>query len=348
MSTTEARNGRPPSGATARGGARTGGRGVRTWVVVLLCLGAGVGAGLLWRTGAGPLPDPEGCRARVGETTVSLTPAQAENAALIAAVAVRRGLPARAVSIALATAFQESRLRNLRHGDRDSLGLFQQRPSQGWGTREQLLDPVYAAGAFYDALVRVEGYQELRITEAAQAVQRSAYPEAYEQHARGARALASALTGWSPARFSCVVDRAGGATEPMGPTGLTPRAEAVRRDVEAAFGDLPLGGFDPAGVSSGHMEGSAHYDGRAVDIFVRPVTEENRRRGWAIASYLVANADRLDLDHVIFDARIWSSGRRSEEGWRAYRPSSADGASAETRAVLEHRDHVHVDVVAGG
>ena len=73
MSTTEARTGTTLSGATAR----TGGRGVRTWVVLLLGLGLAVGAALLWRTGAGPLPDPEGCRAEVGDTTVSLTPGQA-------------------------------------------------------------------------------------------------------------------------------------------------------------------------------------------------------------------------------------------------------------------------------
>lgn len=317
-------------------------------MVLVLCLGVGAGAGLLWWTGAGPLSDPEGCRARVGDRAVSLTTAQAEHASLIAAVAIERGLPARAVSIALATAFQESRLRNLRHGDRDSVGLFQQRPSQGWGSREQLLDPHYAAEAFYDALVKVEGYQQMRITEAAQRVQRSAYPEAYEQHAAGARALASALTGYSPGRFSCVVDRSDAAVQEVGETGLTARAERVRQDVTSAFGQLSMGGFDPAGVSSGHMEGSAHYEGRAIDLFVRPVTEENRRHGWAIASYLVANADRLQLDHVIFDARIWSSGRHSEAGWREYTPSGAEGAAAGTRAVLEHRDHVHLDVVAGG
>ena len=196
--------------------------------------------------------------------------------------------------------------------------------------------------------MRIENYQDVRITEAAQRVQRSAFPEAYEQHAAGARALASALTGYSPGRFSCVVDRATGPREETGPTGLTPRAERVRRDLEAAFGELSLGGFDPAGVTSGHMEGSAHYDGRAVDVFVRPVSEENRRRGWAIAAYLVAHADRLQVDHVIFDARIWSSGGRSEQGWRPYAPASAEGADAATRVVLLHRDHVHVDVVEGG
>jgi hypothetical protein len=312
---------------------------------VLLLVGAG--AGLLWRIGAGPLPDPEGCQARVGEVRVELTPEQAENAALISGVAVRRGLPARAASIALATAFQESKLRNLEYGDRDSVGLFQQRPSQGWGTRRQLLDPVFASEAFYDGLEEIEGYQEMRITEAAQAVQRSGYPEAYEEHAEGARALASALTGWSQARFSCVADRPDGDVEEVGSSGLTPRAEAVRADLERVFGDLALGGFSPDGVSSGHMEGSTHYDGRALDVFVRPVGQANQRRGWAIAHYLVARAHLLGVQHVIFDGRIWSSGRSSEAGWRTYTPRDADGASPETRQVLEHRDHVHVDVVQG-
>ena len=307
----------------------------------------GAGAGLLVWLGAGPLPDPEGCTAEVNGTEVELTTAQSENAALIAAVAVRRGLPARAVSIALATAFQESKLRNIDYGDRDSVGLFQQRPSQGWGTQEQLLDPTYAANAFYDELEEVDGYQDMRITEAAQAVQRSGFPEAYEEHAEGARVLASALTGWSPARFSCVVSEPDGPAEREGSSGLTPRAEQVRQRLEEVFGDLTLGGFAPGGVDSGHMEGSAHYDGRAIDVFVRPIDDENRRRGWAIASYLVAHAEDLAVDHVIFDGRIWSSGRRSEEGWRKYSPSSAEDADPATRAVLLHRDHVHVDVVEG-
>ena len=95
------------------------------------------------------------------------------------------------------------------------------------------------------------------------------------------------------------------------------------------------------------MEGSTHYEGRAIDVFVRPVNEQNRRRGWAIAHYLVANADRLGVQHVIFDDRIWSSGRRSESGWRDYRAPGAADAAPETRAILEHRDHVHVDVPAG-
>jgi hypothetical protein len=91
------------------------------------------------------------------------------------------------------------------------------------------------------------------------------------------------------------------------------------------------------------MEGSAHYEGRAVDVFYRPVTEANRNRGWAMAHYLVAQAARLDIRTVIFDGRIWTAGWRSDDGWRTYDPDTA-GRDPGAVAVLEHRDHVHVDV----
>src|ERR1700712_2787052 len=172
-------------------------------LVVVVAVVAGVGVAFL--RGSGPLPDPEGCSATLGAYQVDLSTEQAENATLIAAIGVRRGLPARAVSIALATAYQESKIRNLRHGDRDSEGLFQQRPSQGWGTSAQVQDPYHATNAFYDALQKIPGYKTMRITEAAQKVQRSGYPEAYEAHAPDARTLASVLTGYSPPRpFTCV------------------------------------------------------------------------------------------------------------------------------------------------
>ena len=165
--------------------------------LAILAVVAGI-AVAVWR-GAGPLPDPEACSATVNGHDVTLAPDQARNATLIAAVAVERGLPARAVSIALATAYQESKIRNLAHGDRDSIGIFQQRPSQGWGTIAQIRNEHYSINAFYDALEKVDGYQTMRITEAAQKVQRSGFPEAYQDHAEDARALASALTGYSPA-----------------------------------------------------------------------------------------------------------------------------------------------------
>ena len=282
------------------------------------------------------------CTAEVDGHTVTLDPEQAQHAGLITAIGVSRGLPARAASIALATAYQESDLRNLDSGDRDSLGLFQQRPSQGWGTEKQVQDPVYATNAFYDALVKVDGYESMEITVAAQEVQRSGFPDAYADHEKDARTLASALTGNSRAAFSC---RLGGEPDEADPdlrdSGLTDRADAVRREIEDLF-DPPLGGFAPGGVSTGHMEGSAHYEGRAVDAFVRPVNATNKVRGWAIAHWLVSQADRLEIRTVIFDDRIWTAGDRSDDGWRDYDPPERSG----DRVILEHRDHVHVDVYA--
>ncbi|WP_110207974.1 hypothetical protein [Nocardioides daejeonensis] len=311
----------------------------------LAAIGLVAGVFVAVEMGIGPFPDPEGCTADVGGHQVSLSTEQAENAALISAISVQRGMPPRAASIALATAYQESKIENIEHGDRDSLGLFQQRPSQGWGTEEEILDPYYSTNAFYDALEKVDGYADMRITEAAQLVQRSGFPEAYEDHADDGRALASALTGQSQGgQFTCVVkDDVPTSSTKLDDSGLTSRAALVRQDVEAAFGRLSLGGFAPGGVRDGHMEGSAHYDGRALDIFVRPVTDPSRAKGWAIAYYLVAQADRLDIQTVIFDGRIWTAGKRSEDGWRDYRPDTS-GRTAEQAAILEHRDHVHVDV----
>ncbi|MBA2446198.1 MAG: hypothetical protein H0V49_12825 [Nocardioidaceae bacterium] len=294
------------------------------------------------REGVGPLADPEMCTATTSDHSVSLTIEQAENASIIAAVAERRRMPARALTIALATAYQESKIQNLSGGDRDSIGLFQQRPSQGWGTPAQIGDPYYASNAFYDALEEVEGYVDMEVTKAAQAVQRSGFPEAYADHEQDARTVASALTGNSQGAFTCVVEGLDAAERAPGGNGLTKRADALRRDLDMAFGELAL---EPGGVTTGHMEGSAHYDGRAIDILFRPVDAEMRRRGWVVAHYLVANARRLDVEHVIFDDQIWTSGDGSEDGWKGYDPPGlSQDDSAERRVILEHRDHIHVDV----
>lgn len=158
-----------------------------------------------------------------------------------------------------------------------------------------------------------------------------------------ARVAAAAVTGRSRHAVVCTH---GGAedVEPdrLGAAGLTGRAQTVREDLDEAFGRLPVGGFAPGGVRSGHMVGSAHYEGRAVDVFVRPISPANKRKGWAIAHYLVAHADRLEIDTVIFDARIWTA-RRAGQGWRDYAPDTA-GRSREVARILQHRDHVHVDV----
>ncbi len=158
-----------------------------------------------------------------------------------------------------------------------------------------------------------------------------------------ARVVALALTGRAPHALSC---RHGGdedeESDRLSRRGLTARAEVVRRDLVAAFGRQQLGGFAPGGVTTGHMPGSAHYEGRAVDVFYRPADAPHRRHGWATAQYLVAHADRLAVSTVIYDGRIWTA-RRSQQGWRTYAPDTG-GRSAAVAAVLEHRDHVHVDV----
>ncbi|WP_420174460.1 hypothetical protein [Luteococcus sp. OSA5] len=196
-------------------------------LVLLLAIILGVGA-LLSRWGGAPrvVPSAEQCVVRVGEVSDSLGLEESQNAAIIVAEAQRRGLPARASSIALATAMQESKLRNIDHGDRDSVGLFQQRPSQGWGTVEQIMDPWYSAGKFYDHLVKVDGWESGDINDVAQQVQRSGVPEGYRKHVEKAKAWGSALTGHSPAAISCV-DRGE----------ATPNTALARTIVERGFGD---------------------------------------------------------------------------------------------------------------
>lgn len=324
---------------------RTGlGRSWRHGLPVGLTLLVVLAAVLAVRGGMVTMPWSQGgCTVRVDGRTVSLGEEQAQHAATIAGVAVRRGLPARAVTIALATAYQESNLRNLDHGDRDSLGLFQQRPSQGWGSQAQVRDPVHATTKFYDALVRIDDYRNLAVTEAAQRVQRSAFPRAYADHEADARVLASALTGNSPAALACTVPGGSYAAQQPGASGLTPRAAAVRRSLEGVFGRQALGGFAPGGVRTGHVSGSAHYDGRALDVFVRPAGDPTQnRKGWAIAQWAVANAPALAVTTVIYDDRIWTA-QRGGEGWRPYDAPERSGDPA----VLRHLDHVHIDVAAG-
>ena len=122
---------------------------------------------------------------------------QRENATTIVQVGLALGIPERGLVVALATAMQESKLYNLGHlganNDHDSLGLFQQRPSMGWGSEAQVTDPVYSATAFYSALQRVPGWESMAVTVAAQSVQRSAYPDAYAKWETDATALSQGI-----------------------------------------------------------------------------------------------------------------------------------------------------------
>lgn len=238
----------------------------------------------------------ERCTAVVGADTYELAPEQAANASTIAGVAVTRGLPPRAASIALATAVQESGLRNLDYGDQagpDSRGLFQQRPSQGWGSEEQVRDPIYAAGAFYDALVAVPGYQTLPITEAAQLVQRSAYPDAYADHEPEARAFASALTGQSPASLNCVLRKPAESGDPA----------AVLDRFAAVFPAVPTGTTEQGLVVSA-----------------------SESEGWAAAQFAVAHAKELGITSVSHAGLQWN---RSDGGW-----TTAETATGEVLITL--------------
>lgn len=147
-----------------------------------LCSGRPAGAGATGATGAtidGQL----------------LSAAQIGNARLIYDVAAGMRLPGRAAVIAIATAMQESRLENIPYGTADSLGLFQQRPSRGWGTPAEIMRPDSAATAFYDRLIQVPGWRALPLTVAAQDVQHSAYPDAYARWEPLATDMDTAFSG---------------------------------------------------------------------------------------------------------------------------------------------------------
>ena len=179
---------------------------------------------------------------------------------------------------------QESKLRNISHGDQagpDSRGLFQQRPSQGWGTAEQVMDPYHASNAFYDALVKVPGYESLEITDAAQRVQRSAYPDAYAQHEVMARAFASSLTGQTAAGLDC----------------------SLRAPDEAG---------DPAAVQERCPRRSATF--RPPRTAARSSLDAEGTQAWAVAQWAVANAKALSITEVQADGRSWN--RQDRDGWQ--------------------------------
>ncbi len=228
-------------------------------------------------SGGGPIQAAPGCGA-VG-AAYDFTPEQAANAAIISGVGLQRGLPDRAVTVALAVSLQESKLRNLDYGDADSVGLFQQRPSQGWGPADKLQQPRFAAGKFYDVLVKVRDWRTRPLTDVAQAVQRSAYPDAYAQWEQTAYGLSQALTGARPAGLSCNYpkpahgDAATARSELIADLGVTPQLGATTLDATVA-------------TSQG---------------------------GWRVASWAVANGQRFGVTEVHYAGKVW---RRNAQSWK--------------------------------
>ncbi|MGW7497750.1 heavy metal transporter [Streptomyces luteogriseus] len=279
-----------------------------------------------------------GCKVVSGKgdgASYAFTPEQAVNAATITAVGTARGLPERAVTIALATALQESALRNIRHGDRDSLGLFQQRPSQGWGTPKEIMDPTYSAGEFYDHLVKVPGYTRLPLTVAAQRVQRSGFPQAYAKHEPDAALLAAALTGQSAATLTCEGRPA--ATRASGPDGV--RAALVRdfgRDVLEPAGAEVNGGASTA-TPTPSPSGADGTGGRTVTLPVAADTPSGTgrsldQRGWQLAHWAVANASELHIARVTYAGREWVAGNTASQ-WREPTAKGTAGAERDADAV---------------
>jgi hypothetical protein len=246
-------------------------------VIILMVGGAGFFAYSSFKANFG---DPS-CRATALGRSVTFTPEQSANAATITALALRRGLPARAATIANATAIVESKLRNIKFGDRDSLGLFQQRPSQGWGTAAQILDPVHATNAFYDALIKINGYQSMAITQVAQQVQHSGFPQAYADHEEEGRILASTLAGHSPGGIGCRLDAA---------TASTPAAR-IAAQLTAEMGV-------PASVQASRVR----------------ATGRDAQQAWAAGSWAVAHADADGITAVTVGNRTWTRAR-GEDGW---------------------------------
>ncbi|MEV6974475.1 NlpC/P60 family protein [Kitasatospora sp. NPDC093806] len=161
---------------------------------------------------------------------------QIPNAQVIQATGIAMHVPVRGQVVALATALQESGLRNIDYGDRDSLGLFQQRPSQGWGTAAQIMQPVYASTKFFEGLKQVAGWESMTVTQAAQAVQRSGFPDAYAKWEPLATALQQAIA-------PLLTDPGAGSTALPGP-GTSPSASATSTAGAPAAGGCSTTGGD--------------------------------------------------------------------------------------------------------
>lgn len=298
--------------------------------LVVLCAVAGYLV-VQYVTGGTDGPRCKVVSSSAGGPSYEFTPEQAVNAATITAVGTGRGLPERAVAIALATALQESGLRNIQHGDRDSLGLFQQRPSQGWGSPREILDPTYAAGEFYKHLVKVRGYQDLPLTVAAQRVQRSGYPQAYAKHEPDATLLAAALTGTSAATLTC-----DGRQDPAQAAQATATGpDAVRSALVRDFGrDALETTAAEVGAKATPSPTPAPGDGRTVTLPVRgdtgPGSDRSlRERGWQLAHWAVANSSALRIERVSYAGRQWTAGS-TDSAWRA---AAGEGGSGSVRIV---------------
>ncbi|MBN9098019.1 MULTISPECIES: hypothetical protein [unclassified Pseudonocardia] len=330
-------------------------------LVGVLAVGA---AAVLWMAGwpsavtatctdqAGSVPiDPSGPAAADDE--------QRRNAAVIVATGRRLQVPDRGLWVALATALQESGLRNLDYGDRDSLGLFQQRPSQGWGSPAQILTPDYAATQFFTRLVTIPGWTTMPLWQAAQSVQRSAFPLAYARWEQDAADLlagvdrataggpvrpcvpAGAVAGLPDAPPGCVAD------DPTTNGCVTAVTRSALMQAESAFGGLRKGRMiRSAGCFAPRPANptSDHPLGKGCDLFPgmagRFATGVDLENGWRAAGWFRSNAATLQVSYVIWQGRIWTPGRPDSGGWG--QEYTGGGVYDPSDPVGGHYDHLHV------
>ena len=250
-------------------------------------------------------PPPPGCQAGTGVQAIDLDLEQAQVAATIAGVAARHRLPRQAVTIALAAALQESKLHNLDYGDRDSVGIFQQRPSEGWGSPTQLQDPVYATTKFYAALAKVHGYAAMPVYRAAQEVQHSADGSAYQQWTDIAGQLTGYFTGKSPHGVSCWYTPAGRAN-----------LAGVERQVRQTFG--------PAGRKAVVVTISTARSAKK-NVKSTAVLHVQRAAGWTVASWLVAHAQAYHLSQIRYAGFSWKAANGTMGWQRETNPTSPSG-----------------------
>ncbi|PRY57955.1 hypothetical protein [Glycomyces artemisiae] len=226
-------------------------------------------------------PSQTGCYFTTGIGETHLTSEQAANAATISAVGLRDGMDERAVAVAITTAMQESELKNVEYGHDDSLGLFQQRPSMGWGSEEELMDPVYASFKFYEKLRRTDGWEDMTLAEAAQAVQVSAYPDLYEQWEEDATVIAAVFAGGKEGGIGCVK---GNAPEVTADPELLAEAFAYHWGAEVS-----------------------EVDGTTVVVDPSDAAE-----GWNRAAWAVARSYDYSITSVAYGGMVWAAG---EDGW---------------------------------
>lgn len=338
----------------------------------------------------GDVPDRLNTRTTDG-LTVTLDRTQLTHAATIATVGGRTpGVGRDGVLIALMAALTESSLRMLTNtsthpesanfpndgdgGDHDSLGLFQMRPSAGWGTVAKLMDPTYQARAFFGGptgpnhgsprgLLDVPDWQQLKPGEAAQAVEVSAYPDRYARFERVADTILDALKADRPnpdreglaveepaTSFGCAATEAappagvGGqlVDDPTSSGQITARTAYVLALVRHRFPASSWSCWSPRpGTQSEHPLGRA-CDGTFGNPIGTPATGNALALGQQVTNWLQANAKTLRVEYLIWQGRIWSLAR-ADEGWRPYGGGGMHDPASVTGG---HYDHCHFTVHA--